>query len=93
MIRVLSPLGTIAQRNVDRPDYPTRLEGVSVHALDNTKHNAGALLTDLMGRLVEQFGAVDAMLHRKDYAAMGADDSLIEEIAAEADVVLVGTAD
>lgn len=93
MIRVHSPLGSIASRVVERPGYPADLRGVRVHALDNTKHNAGALLADLMGRLTDSFGAVDAVLHRKDYAAMGADEGLIEQIAAEAELVLVGTAD
>lgn len=93
MIRVLSPLGTIAERNVVRPDYPANRHGVRVHALDNTKHNAGTLLADLMRRLTENEGALDGVLHRKDYAAMSADEQLIEDIAAEAELVLVGTAD
>lgn len=93
MIRVLSPVGSIAERSVDRPAYPTDLEGLRVHALDNTKHNAAALLTDLMDRLMDAGGAVDGVLHRKDYAAMAADEQLIEDIAADAELVLVGTAD
>lgn len=93
MVRVLSPLGSIAERSVDRPAYPTAMKGVRVHALDNTKHNAGALLSNLMGRLMEDGGAIDGVLHRKDYAAMAADEQLIEDIVADAELVLVGTAD
>ena len=93
MVHILSPLGSIASRLVERPDYPAELRGVRVHALDNTKHNAGALLSDLMSRLQASFGTASAVLHRKDYAAMGADEGLIDAIAAEAELVLLGTAD
>lgn len=93
MILVLSPLGEIAHEHVQQPAYPESLTGLRVHALENTKHNAAALLTHLLDRLSDESGVVSGVVHRKDFSSVPADVEMLDQLGADADLVLVGTAD
>ncbi|MQA17671.1 MAG: hypothetical protein GEV09_27420 [Pseudonocardiaceae bacterium] len=92
MVHVLNPVGQIERFEVARPSYPTDLQGVRVNALENTKHNAGALLAHLLERLGGA-GAIVGALHRKDFSSVPADPEIIDALSVQADLVLVGTAD
>lgn len=93
MLRVISPTGAVATREVPAPIFPEEFAGKSIHILDNTKHNARDLLSDLARRIEDAFGLGPSVIHRKDYAAVGASDEMLDDIASRADLVLVGTAD
>lgn len=92
-MKIMSPLGAVLGRTVERPVYPSAFNELRVHMLDNTKHNARPLLLHLANCLQHFRGTAAVVSHRKEYSAIGASEKVISAIAAEAELVLVGTAD
>ena len=92
-IRVLSPIGVVAQQSVAVPPLPADLTGRTVGFLDNTKANFDRLTAE-MGELLRASHGVAKVLHRrKANASTPAAPELIVELAKECDVVFAGSAD
>lgn len=92
-IRVLSPVGIVAQQSVAVPPLPRDLAGRTVGFLDNTKSNFDRLTTGLGELLRERYG-VKAVLHRrKANASTPAAQELIDELGKHCDLVFAGSAD
>ena len=92
-IRVLSPVGVVAQQSVAVPPLPTDLTGRTVGFLDNTKSNFDRLTQGIGDVLRERYG-VKAVLHRrKANASTPAPPELIDELGKHCDLVFAGSAD
>ena len=92
-MKILSPEGSVGERRVALAATPHQLAGLRVAVLDNGKPGAERVMTRIAERLVERAGVAFVGARRKRTAATPCDEGLIEEIAAEADLVLTGTAD
>lgn len=93
MIEVLDPRGEIERIVVPRPAYPGDLRGLRIGAIENTKHNAALLITGVIEHLATEYGAVNAGVLRKDFSSVGATPDMLDQVARDADLVLLGTAD
>lgn len=69
------------------------LEGARIGLLENGKLNASLLLTEVAAVLRDRYGAADATLRRKEVFSQPAPAELVDELSAEADVVVVGVGD
>ncbi|HEX5404580.1 MAG TPA: hypothetical protein VFX16_20010 [Pseudonocardiaceae bacterium] len=93
MIEVFDPRGEIEPIVVARPAYPADLRGLRVGAIENTKHNAGFLISGIIRHLAAEHGMVDTGVRRKDFSSVGATVEMLDETARDCDLVLLGTAD
>ena len=92
---VLSPEGT-AQTTAAKIASVARftsLQGKTIGILDNSKPNADRLAERLAELLKERYGAANVISRRKLTAQQGAPEEYIEELAAQADIVLAGLGD
>ena len=92
---VLSPEGkaqTSAAKIASVPRF-TSLQGKTVGILDNSKPNADALAERLAELLKERYGIANVISRRKLTAQQGAPKNYIEELSAQADLVLAGLGD
>ncbi len=92
-MRILSPEGSVGVRGVALATSPAVLAGRRLAVLDNGKPGAGAVLASVAERLARRAGVEFVGAYRKRTAATPCEETLIEEIAAGADLVLTGTAD
>ena len=90
-MEILTPPGAIDVVPRAPASRPSTLRGLRVGVLDNAKPNADALLAGLADGLVREAGAAGARRWRKPTSAQPADN--LKDIAAEADVVVTGSAD
>jgi hypothetical protein len=72
---------------------PTDLTGARVGLLENGKQNARRLLEDVADVLRDRYGAGEVTLRRKENFAQPAAPGLVDELSAEADVVVIGVGD
>ena len=72
---------------------PQNMEGLRLGLVDNTKHNAAALLSDLAAALIETAGAGSFRMWQKHSATHPIRPELIEEVANGCDVVICGVGD
>ncbi|HEY3748752.1 MAG TPA: hypothetical protein VGL80_06105 [Pseudonocardiaceae bacterium] len=93
MIEVFDPRGEIEPIVVRRPACPAELRGLRVGAIENTKHNAGFLISGVIEHLVAEYDMVDAGVRRKDFSSVGATADMLDQAARDCDLVLLGTAD
>jgi hypothetical protein len=92
-IRVLSPIGEVAQEQFASPALPASFSGAVVGFIDNTKHNFDRLAEGLGALLRERYD-VRAIVHRrKANASTPAAPELIAQLAKECDVVFAGSGD
>ena len=92
---VLSPEGkaqTSAAKVAAMPRF-TDLSGKVVGLLDNSKPNADKLAERFAQLLKEQYGVAHVITRRKLTAQQGAPKQYLDELAAEADIVLSGLGD
>ena len=92
---VLSPEGkaqTSAAKVAAMPRF-TDLSGKVVGLLDNSKPNADKLAERFAQLLKEQYGVAKVITRRKLTAQQGAPKQYLDELAAEADIVLSGLGD
>jgi hypothetical protein len=94
---ILDPTG-LSSREDASPEFtlaprPTNLSGVRVGLLENGKQNARRLLEDVAAVLRERHGAGDATLRRKEVFSQPAPPELVQELSADADVVVIGVGD
>lgn len=71
----------------------TDLRGKTLGVLDNSKPNADSLAKRLGELLIERYGVAKVISRRKLTAQQGAPKQYLEELAAQADIVLCGLGD
>jgi hypothetical protein len=93
MVRLLDP--TAKPHDDEKPlaPRPANLQGKRVGILDNTKSNADVLMLRMAELLCAHHGAVEIVHRRKAHAAIGATEELLDELAANCDLVLLGSGD
>jgi hypothetical protein len=92
---VLSPEGkaqTSAAQIVSLPRF-SDLRGKVIGLLDNSKPNADKLAERLAELLKEKYGVASVISRRKLTAQQGAPKQYLDELAAQADIVLSGLGD
>jgi hypothetical protein len=92
---VLSPEGkaqTSAAKIAGLPQFGD-LRGKVVGLLDNSKPNADKLAERLAELLKEKYGVASVISRRKLTAQQGAPKQYLDELAAQADIVLSGLGD
>jgi len=67
---------------------PATLAGKVLGLLDNTKEHGDVILETIAGALRERHGIARVVTRRKEHYSRQAPDSLIEQLAQEADVVV-----
>jgi hypothetical protein len=72
---------------------PADLSGTKIGLLENGKQNARRLLEDVADVLHDRYGAGEVTLRRKENFAQPAAPELVDELSAEADVVVIGVGD
>jgi hypothetical protein len=92
---LVDPTGATSQRTVDSTlaPRPDSLEGLTLGLLDNTKANAAQLLAEFGRELRERLGTGGTRDYVKDYFGTPMDEQLLEQIAAECDVVITAVGD
>lgn len=90
---VYDPRGTVTLQPFTLAPRPSRLDGLRVGVLDNSKWNASRLLRAIITRLEERyrFGAVT--FYKKDSFSRTASDALLARIGADNDVALTAIGD
>ena len=92
---VLSPEGkaqTSAAKVAGLPQF-TDLRGKVLGLLDNSKPNADKLAERFAELLKEKYGVANVITRRKLTAQQGAPKQYLDELAAQADIVLSGLGD
>jgi hypothetical protein len=93
VVQVYAPEGTPEVRALSLTPMPAAGSALRIGTLQNNKHNAGLLLTTVAGTLAGRLGTRDPLNTEKERASLPAPDGVINRLVAEADFVLVGTAD
>jgi len=93
MMRIYRPDGDVGRALTPLARFPEVLHGVRVIGLDNGKPGADLLLGRIAEGVADRTGAVNLGMVRKGSAATPCEEDLLEEIRAQADLVLTGTAD
>ena len=92
---VLSPEGkaqSSAAKVAGLPQF-SDLRGKVVGLLDNSKPNADKLAERFAELLIEKYGVANVITRRKLTAQQGAPKQFLDELAAQADIVLSGLGD
>ncbi len=92
---VLSPEGkaqSSAAKVAGLPQF-TDLRGKVIGLLDNSKPNADKLAERFAELLIEKYGVANVITRRKLTAQQGAPKEYLDELAAQADIVLSGLGD
>jgi hypothetical protein len=90
---VFDPRGLVEIEPLALSARPTELTGLRLGVLDNTKWNANRLLRKTAAKLEEEFSFGAISYYRKESFSKDADPTLIEEIAANNDIVLTAIGD
>lgn len=88
---VLDPTLEVETPRVENAPRPTEIHVIGL--LDNGKPNSGKLLKEVAEMLVAQHPDVKVNYYRKQSAYRPAPAPLIDQVAAECDVALVGIGD
>jgi hypothetical protein len=92
-IPVYDPRGLVETTPLATAPRVQKLAGLRLALLDNTKWNANKLLRGVRERLVEKHGFAAVNYYRKQSFSLNAAPELIDEIAANNDIVLTAIAD
>jgi hypothetical protein len=92
-IRILSPEGAVGGGAVARAPSPDVVAGRRRVVLDNGKPGAARIMSHAAEQLASRGGVTFVGVRKKRTAATPCEDSLVEALAEEADLVLTGTAD
>ena len=90
---VFDPRGMVEAERVALSPRARDLNGLRLGVLDNTKWNANRLLRKTAARLGAQLSLAIVNYYRKESFSKVADPALIEQIAADNDVVLTAIGD
>ena len=92
-IPVYDPRGVVEATPMALAPRVKKIEGVRLALLDNTKWNANKLLRGVRERLAQKHGFTAVNYYRKQSFSLNAAPELIDEIAANNDIVLTAIAD
>lgn len=92
-IRILSPEGRVTTEASDLSATPELLAGRRIAVLDNGKPGAALLMETLVQGLAARSGATMVGTFQKGSAATPCEAPLLDQIVAEADLVVTGSAD
>ena len=92
-IPVYDPRGVVEATPRALAPRVKNIEGVRLALLDNTKWNANKLLRGVRERLAQKHGFSAVNYYRKQSFSLNAAPELIDEIAANNDIVLTAIAD
>jgi hypothetical protein len=92
-IRVYDPRGVVEASPLASAPRAKSLKRLRLGILDNTKWNANKLLRGLRDRLTEKHAFDAVNYYRKESFSLSAAPSLIDEIAANNDIVVTAIAD
>lgn len=90
---VFDPRGRIDAERVELAPRAKALKGLRLGILDNTKWNANRLLRKTAAVLEQQHGIGAVTYYKKESFSKVADPALIDEIAANSDIVLTAIGD
>lgn len=90
---VYDPRGMVEAERVALSPRARDLNGLRLGVLDNTKWNANRLLRKTAARLGAQLSLAAVNYYRKESFSKDADPALIEQIAADNDIVLTAIGD
>lgn len=92
-IKILSPVGVVANQAMTVPPLPRAWKGRTVGFLDNTKSNFDRLTAGIGELLRERYGVEAIVQRRKANASTPAAPEVIAELSKQCDVVFAGSAD
>jgi len=92
-IPTYDPRGVVEAAPIAPASRAKSLKGLRLGILDNTKWNANKLLRGVRDRLAEKHGFGAVNYYRKDSFSLNAAPELLDEIAANNDVVMTAIAD
>ena len=92
-IPVYDPRGVVEAAPLAMAQRVTKLEGLRLGLLDNTKWNANKLLRGLRDRLARKHAFAAVNYYRKESFSRAAAPELLAEIAAHNDIVLAAIGD
>ena len=87
------PRGVVETERIALAARASRLDGLRLGVLDNTKWNANRLLRKAIVKLQDRFSFAAVNYYRKESFSKDADTALIETIAADNDIVLTAIGD
>lgn len=90
---ILEPTGGTSAATRQLAPRPGAITGLVIGVLDNSKPNAGVLLSAVAGLLRERFGAGGIRAWQKPGASTGAAPAVLDEIAGACRVTLTASAD
>jgi hypothetical protein len=90
---VFDPRGVVEVEIQSLAPRVRELAGLRLGVLDNTKWNANRLLRKTVARLSERVALAAVNYYRKESFSKDADPALIEQIAANNDIVLTAIGD
>jgi hypothetical protein len=90
---VFDPRGVVEVEIQSLAPRVRELAGLRLGVLDNTKWNANRLLRKTVARLSEHVALAAVNYYRKESFSKDADPALIEQIAANNDIVLTAIGD
>lgn len=93
MVRIYAPEGTAEAQALTVHPLPPAGPALRIGILHNNKANAGVLLTTLAEQMAARLGGAAPVLTSKGRASLPAPVGEVARLAAEVDLVLVGTAD
>ncbi|MDH5534593.1 MAG: hypothetical protein OEZ08_03340 [Betaproteobacteria bacterium] len=92
-LQVYDPRGVVEASPLASAPRAKSLKGLRLGILDNTKWNANKLLRGLRDRLAKKHGFEAVNYYRKESFSLSAAPELIDEIAANNDIVMTAIAD
>ena len=92
-IPVYDPRGVVEAAPLSTAPRVTKLAGLRLGLLDNTKWNANKLLRGLRDRLAQKHAFNAVNYYRKESFSLAAAPELLTEIAAANDIVLTAIGD
>jgi hypothetical protein len=87
------PRGVVEAAPVALAPRPNALDGLRLGILDNTKWNAQRLLRKTVARLGDDIRLAQVNYYKKESFSKDADPALIDQIAADNDIVLTAIGD
>ena len=90
---LFDPTAAPVGRDVKIATRPTRLDGLRVGLVDNTKFNSDTLLTKLAERLARRHGMTVMLTSRKRSPSHEIDEAAVRALRKQADFVVSGIGD
>jgi hypothetical protein len=90
---IFDPTASPVPRALRLPARPTRLDGLRLGLVENTKFNSDTLLLRLAARLRDKHGATVALLSRKRSPSHSIEEGQIDALKNVSDLVISGIGD